>query len=556
MKLKILLSVLLTVLLLVPMTAGAGAESTGGAILVGSVTAQAGDNVVIPIDIISNPGFASMKLSVTYDSALTLTGIQDAGVLGDAVHSSDYTLNPYVLFWNNGTVTENFEVTGTIVNLYFTVDENVASGTYSVDVSYGVYGIVDVDMSEVPFTITNGGVTVVHVHDWDEPVYTWASDYSTCTAERVCKLDPSHIENETVTVTITNIPASCEENNKDVYTAVFDNPDFEEQTIVVVGTDPAIGHAWGNPTWTWASDYSSATATFVCANDAAHTLTVNAIVTYEDSDDRSTREYTATASDGTNEYTDIITVSNSSPTTNGHYVPTLPNPTLPNINIINALNQIRNNDSNKPTQPVEPSEPEKPAEEEPYFIYDSFPFVDVLPSSSYYDDVRYVYENDIMNGVSATEFAPNRTLTRAMIVTILYRVEGEPAVDFKGVFTDVPDDTWYSKAVEWAAANGIVNGYGDGKFGPTDAVTREQLAAILYRYAQFKGYDVSVGENTNILSYNDALTWSQWAVPALQWACGASVLDCRADGMLAPTADAYRYEVAAAIHAFCVNVVD
>ena len=176
-------------------------------------------------------------------------------------------------------------------------------------------------------------------------------------------------------------------------------------------------------------------------------------------------------------------------------------------------------------------------------------FQDVHTSDWYYDDVRYVTEHGLMNGVSQTRFAPEETLTRGMIVTILHRMEGEPKAASSGTFTDVPNGQWDTEAVEWAAANGIVNGYGNGKFGPTDPVTREQLAAILYRYTKYKGLDVSVGEDTNILSYTDALTVSEYAIPALQWACGEGLIN-GANGKLMPADHATRAQVAAIIHRY------
>ena len=172
------------------------------------------------------------------------------------------------------------------------------------------------------------------------------------------------------------------------------------------------------------------------------------------------------------------------------------------------------------------------------------PFVDVNLTDSFYDDVKFVYENGIMNGISATEFAPYSTLTRGMIVTILYRLEGEPAVAFNGVFTDVEPGLWYSEAVEWAAENGIVKGYGDGTFGPVDAVTLEQLAAIMERYAGFKGYPLAEGAAVTG-------TTSEWAEANVAWAVETGVLAEAGDY----TAAAIRAEVAHAIHAFCLNVV-
>ena len=180
------------------------------------------------------------------------------------------------------------------------------------------------------------------------------------------------------------------------------------------------------------------------------------------------------------------------------------------------------------------------------------PFDDVFTSDSFFEDVKYVCENGIMNGVSDHEFAPNSTLTRAMIVTILYRMEKEPAVNFKGTFTDVDAGTWYSDSVEWAAENGVVNGYGDGKFGPNDPVTREQLAAILYRYAGKKGFDTSIDENTNYLSYNDVFEIADYAKLPMYWSIGNDMIT-ETNGNLNPAVPARRSEVAAAIHAFLEN---
>ena len=182
------------------------------------------------------------------------------------------------------------------------------------------------------------------------------------------------------------------------------------------------------------------------------------------------------------------------------------------------------------------------------------PFIDVRGDDWFYDDVAYVYENGLMNGTSETTFSPYISTTRGMIVTILYRMEGKPAVFEACPFTDVKAGAYYERAIVWAAENGIVKGYGNGCFGPDDQITREQMAAILYRYAKNRGLDVSVGENTNILSYDDALDISEYAVPAMQWACGAQIIH-GADGRLTPGAKATRAQVAAILHRFCENVL-
>ncbi len=184
----------------------------------------------------------------------------------------------------------------------------------------------------------------------------------------------------------------------------------------------------------------------------------------------------------------------------------------------------------------------------------SAPFTDVDTAKWYHLSVDYVLTHKMMNGVSSRAFAPNANLTRGMLVQILYNLESKP----KGTaanLSDVQADAWYAEAVGWAASNKVVTGYADGTFRPNAAVTREQAAAILYRYAQSKGIDVSVGENTNILSYVDVQQASEYAIPALQWAVGAGVLNGKNGGRLAPTGTATRAEIAAIMQRWCENII-
>ena len=152
------------------------------------------------------------------------------------------------------------------------------------------------------------------------------------------------------------------------------------------------------------------------------------------------------------------------------------------------------------------------------------PYTDAAPTAWYHDGVHYCIDNGLMQGVSSTQFLPDGSTTRAQLVTILWRLEGAPAARGDETFLDAADGAWYTAAVRWAAGEGIVRGYGDGHFGPDDAVTREQMVAILYRFAQYKGADVSVGGDTNILSFSDAAAVSEYAVPAMQWACGSGLV--------------------------------
>ncbi len=173
----------------------------------------------------------------------------------------------------------------------------------------------------------------------------------------------------------------------------------------------------------------------------------------------------------------------------------------------------------------------------------ALPFTDVKSGNWFYDAVKYAYEQGLMTGTSATTFAPNGTMNRAMIVTVLYRLENSPAVTGASKFTDVPAGQWYSDAVAWAAANKIVNGYDETTFGPMNAVTREQMAAILFRYEQVKGLE-NVTPEENLNRFPDQNKISAYAIPALQWAVGQKIINGNADGTLDPTGTATRAQVA------------
>ena len=192
-----------------------------------------------------------------------------------------------------------------------------------------------------------------------------------------------------------------------------------------------------------------------------------------------------------------------------------------------------------PGTPVTPARPAAPV---------GLPFADVSGSDWFYNDVRYVYEKGIMDGTGADRFSPNAPLTRAMIVTILYRMDGSPAMSGASDFKDVDSNKWFAKAVAWAAANGIVNGYGSGLFGPNDPVTREQLAAILYRYAVYGGM-TAVTLEENLGSFADTAQLSAYAIQAMNWAVGQGLINGSGSNLV-PKAQATRAQVAAIIHRY------
>ena len=209
--------------------------------------------------------------------------------------------------------------------------------------------------------------------------------------------------------------------------------------------------------------------------------------------------------------------------------------------------------STTPSTPTVPTEPSVPVE--PNVPVEPIPAIpsynDVNADDWFYGNVNYVFENKLMNGISDNEFGPAESLTRAMLVTILYRAEGEPEVSLENIpFGDVAMRSYYEKAVIWASEKGIVSGYDGNTFAPNNNITREQIAAIIYRYAKYKGLDVSVGENTNILSYDDAEDIAEYAIEAMQYAVGSGLMKGKSDSTLNPKDNATRAEIAAILQRF------
>ena len=181
-------------------------------------------------------------------------------------------------------------------------------------------------------------------------------------------------------------------------------------------------------------------------------------------------------------------------------------------------------------------------------VGDKLPFTDMNGHWAY-DAVSYAYKNSLMNGVNASRFAPDSTLNRAMMVTMLYRMTGSPAVSGNSVFSDVPSGKWYSDAVQWASVNGVVNGVGKDRFAPDTQITREQMASMMMRYAQFKQY--STGKSADLSAFNDAGSISSWALESMKWANAAGLINGRTASTIAPQGTATRAEAATILMRFC-----
>jgi len=204
-----------------------------------------------------------------------------------------------------------------------------------------------------------------------------------------------------------------------------------------------------------------------------------------------------------------------------------------------------------PDKPDEPDKPEEPDETENGTDGSAeLPFEDVSEDDWYYDVIKFVFEHELMVGMSEDSFQPKANCSRGMIVTVLYRLAGKPSISKRfNPFIDVNDDSYYSEAVQWAAENGIATGYGDA-FGGDDPVTREQLVTFIWRYSKWLGIDVSVGEDTDLSGFKDASDVREYAVAAFQWACSSGIIFGKPGGYLDPHGTATRAEFATILYRF------
>ena len=444
-------------------------------------------------------------------------------------------------------------------------------------------------------------------HDWSEVTYEWAEDNSTCTATRICLRDTSHKETETVNTTSqTTVLATCESGGKTTYTATFSNSAFAKQTKTVdtpasghnysaewtvdveptctsngskshhcvncdskadITSIPALGHDYGEVTYTWSSDNSKCTATRVCSRDASHieTETVNAVtdtttavgcendgeikytatfenaafeaqtknvpvaafdhdwgeVTYKWSNDNSTCTATRVCSRDSS-HIETETVNSTCVTTEADY--------YNNGNTVYTA-AFENSAFTTQTKTIEI----------PMLVWKGFP--DVREGDWYYDSVKYCSVKGFITGYKNGNFGPADALQRQDFVVILARIAGADVSSYTSCkLTDVDMKAYYGKAVAWAVDVGIIGGYQNGKFGVGDKITREQVATILYRYMDSPDVDTSV-----LNKFPDKGSVSSFAVNAIAWANTNGIINGKSDGKLAPTATASRAEIATII---------
>ena len=374
-------------------------------------------------------------------------------------------------------------------------------------------------------------------HAWGKPAWSWTED-NKASAAFTCANDAEHVKTVEAEVEEVRKAATCTEDGSATYTAkvTFEG---KEYTDTQVKTLTATGHSWGKATYVWAEDNGSVTAKRVCANDETHIETETAKATAEitkGADCEESGEITYTAVFENAAFEKQTKTEATSPM--GHAWGDWKTVKEPTADADGEEQRVCDRCGAEQTRAL------------PYggHVCPSAHFTDTDLGLWYHEDLDYVVENGLMIGMSADEFGPDLVMTRAMVVTALYRLEGEPTPKSSvSAFGDVVRGSWYAAAVNWAAENGIVKGMSAEEFMPNDSITREQMATIFYRYAKYKGYNVAASDGLN--KFTDAGKVSGWALEAMQWCVGAGLINGMSKTELSPRGTATRIQYAAILHA-------
>ncbi len=437
-----------------------------------------GETVTISVSLEDNPGFVNMSLDIDYDhSALVLTEIVDTGMVSGRMHNPNISAtDPYRLIWANDTAKSNITKNGIIVNLIFQVAGDAKAGEYPIRVSSPKNGIINYNLKKVDFQLNDGMIEVTEEKS-PEPSSPESSNPESSTPK------PSTPESSTPESS-TPEPSAPESST----------PKVHEHSMVHILSREATCGSEGNPEY-WMC--TSCSKRYADPNGSEEITKVRIPI---DPDRHSGETYLLDAVKATKKregYTgDTYCLDCDTLLKSGKVIPVLEKEP-------SAEEETPEKDENTASDV---------SSDDPWIN----PFKDIYASDSYYDAIRYVYENGLFKGVSDTEFAPAVTMTRAMFVTVLGRMAGVDIRYFDGnSFTDAVPGEWYAPYVEWAAAYGIVQGYGNGIFGINDKITVEQASAILARYAAYIGLST---ESTGTLNaFADAGDVSGWAVENMKW---------------------------------------
>lgn len=505
MKIK-LISVCLLVCMLFSICGISTAMAAGDTVItVTGGQVNAGSTIDVTLSISGNPGIAGASpLKVEYPTGWVLTNMVQGSALSSLTFlpPGNYTANPISISLDGQDADSS---NGVFMTLTFEVPAS-ASGDYDIVLSYAQGAIYDNNMEDVEVSVVQGKVTVkgntTHTHTPGNAVREnevpatckSAGSYDEVTYCTSCKAELNRVK-KTIPMLTTHTPGRAVRENE------------VAATCKTAGTYDEVTYCTG------------------CKIELSRTeKTIPVLTTHTPGAWQVEKEATETEDGRRCKYCTVCEK-------------------LLETEIIPATGDDDDKDEDS----------EKDNGKFPWWLllggsggknYD-----DVTTSDWFYDDVDYVSDHGLMNGTSDDLFSPYENTSRAMIVTILYRMAGEPYVYGGSTFADVADGQWYTNAVIWAAENDIVDGYGNGYFGANDSVTREQLAAILYRYAQFCGKNIATG--ADLSGYVDCANISSWARTAMEWANAEGLINGRTETTIAPSATANRAELAAILHRFC-----
>ena len=469
-----------------------------------------GEEVTVTVELNNNPGIVGAVLDMAYDSSkLQLVKVEDAGLLGGFTGSESSSENPYRLTWLETDTGTNNTANGVVATLTFKL---LKSGTGNVEITYVPDNIVNADLDSVAFAIDNAVVTAKTQNSGGSSASR--KNYVTFRLIGDSKHDNGVEGHDEYVTWIATTRYEISQGNTvyDVFMKAL-----AEHGLSQKGASGGYVSAIKAPSVLggyWLSEYDN-------GPNSGWMYTVNGVHVSDSLKDCVLQNGDSIVWHYTDDYTKEEKIS-------GKY-----------------YQRWLEAEDISPEEYVKQNEKE---EEQ------TAAFVDVKKSDWFYDEVQFAVSNGLFNGVGGDKFDPNGSMTRAMLVTVLYRLEGEPAVRGTSPFSDVANNTWYTEAVIWAEDNNIVNGIGDNEFAPTANITREQMATVLYRYAQYKKYDTSA--SSGLSKYNDVSSISAWALNALKWANAKSLITGRTTTTLAPKGTATRAEVAAILCRFVENVVN
>lgn len=485
-------------------------------------TAEPGGEVELSLRLENNPGVVSMLLELRYDrSRLELVAAEDAGLLPHATFSDHLGADPFILYWEDSTAAEDCMGNGLLAALRFRVLEGAAAGECPVQLRCDPENIYNAALENVPCSLQSGSVTIRAAAPGPaEPPAAETIRVSQRLVGDSLHGEGAHAAYVTwIPTTLYTLPKGT--TAKELFLLGLAEAGLAqsgaESGFVNSVTAPAVlgGFVLAN------GDNGGVSGWMYTVNGKHPGVTLGDYV-LEDGDAviwHYCDDYTQEETPGAPLYGRWLLAADISP---------------------EAYAALHGGGE-------DPAPEEEPGREEAEPAAARF-FEDVTEDNWFAGDVAYCVEHGLMRGTGETSFSPRGLTTRAMLVTVLYRLEGSPRTAGSPPFTDAAPGSWYGEALAWAAEIGLAEGYGDGRFGPDDLLTREQLVTLLYRYARHKGLDC--GGSGELTSFTDLDSLSPFAGRAMRWAVAEGLIRGRGQGLLAPRGSAVRAELAAVLHRF------